>query len=98
MQKEKCFLYYVLFYQIKDTWCLIEFLNFLLPTTLSKKVLEKGKVAISDTVSQEFLQFDFFIKNYMINAFCVRCGWYLVDWGWIHQWPKFQTQDALCKN
>ena len=51
-------------------------------TLITKQLLEKIHITISDSDPQIFIQIDNVIRPYFKNARRVRCGWHLIHKGW----------------
>jgi hypothetical protein len=54
-----------------------------LPKLLGEAVLSKVKVVITDGDSQEISQLEAAMKTFFLQAIRVRCGWHIIDRGWI---------------
>ena len=66
----------------QQSWMFRWIFSVVMPSLISKKLLEKVCIIISDGDSQFFTQIDNAIRPYFKNAKRIRCGWHLIHKGW----------------
>ena len=62
-----------------------------MPNLLGKAFISRVKVIITDGDSQETSQLDIAIATHFQNVCRVRCGWHIVDRGWIRNAPRLNS-------
>ena len=66
----------------QQSWMFRWIFSVVMPSFISKKLLDKVRIIISDGDSQFFTQIDNAIRPYFKNSKCICCGWYLICKGW----------------
>ena len=66
----------------EQSWMFRWIFSVVMPSLITKKLLEMVCIIISDGDSQFFTQIDNTSRPYFKNARWIRCGWYLIHKGW----------------
>ncbi len=72
-------------------WVFCWLFQTVMPTLLGKEYIGRVKVIVTDGDSQETSQLDIAISLHFRNVCRVRCGWYVVDRGWIRCCPGVRS-------
>ena len=84
----KMFTFLRAFLPNQRTWSFRWIFLHVLPTMFSKNIIDKIRVIISDGDSQEYQQIDVAINTFCPQIKRVRCGWHVIDRGWMRHGPK----------
>ena len=66
----------------EQSWMFRWIFSVVMPSLITKKLLEMVCIIISDGDSQFFTQIDNAIRPYFKNARQICCGWHLIHKGW----------------
>ena len=78
----KMFFFFAVHYAYQQSWMFRWIFSVVMTTLITKQLLEKIHITISDSDPQIFIQIDNVIRPYFKNARRVRCGWHLIHKGW----------------
>ena len=84
----KMFTFLRAFLPNQRTWSFRWIFLHVLPTMFSKNTIGKIRVIISDGDSQEYQQIDVAIATFCPGIIRIRCGWHVIDRGWMRHGPK----------
>ena len=84
----KMFTFLRAFLPNQRTWSFRWIFLHVLPTMFSKETIDRIRVIISDGDSQEYQQIDVAINTFCHQTLRVRCGWHVIDRGWMRHGPK----------
>ena len=72
------------------TWMFKWLFSVVFPALLDQEVLSRVNMIISDGDSHEYEQIDSFRKVYCKNDIRDRCGWHIVNIGWLKNLPSME--------
>ena len=78
----KMFIFLRCFMPNQQRWMFCWIFSLFMPSLISKKLLEKVRIIISDGDSLFSTQVDNAIRPYFKNTKHFRCGWHLIHKGW----------------
>ena len=84
----KMFTFLRAFLPNQRTWSFRWIFLHVLPTMFSKETIGRIRVIISDGDSQEYQQIDVAISTFCPHVMRLRCGWHVIDRGWMRHGPK----------